>query len=96
MEVPRLGVEWELQLPTYAAATATGDLSHVCDLHRSSRQPQIAHPLREAGDRTCILTAASWILFHCTMTGTLPSFFGLFKAILVAYGGSQAGVELEL
>ena len=33
MEVPRLGVELELQLPTYATATAISDLSHICDLH---------------------------------------------------------------
>ena len=31
MEVPRLGVELELQLPAYTTATATPDLSHVCD-----------------------------------------------------------------
>ena len=36
MEVPRLGVELGLQLPTYATATATPYLSHVCDLHHSS------------------------------------------------------------
>ena len=32
MEVPRLGVESELQPPAYATATATPDLSHVFDL----------------------------------------------------------------
>ena len=32
MEVPRLGVESELQLPAYATVPATGDPSHVCDL----------------------------------------------------------------
>ena len=31
MEVPRLGVESELQLAAYATATATWDLSHVCE-----------------------------------------------------------------
>ena len=36
LEAPRLGVESELQLPAYA--TATPDLSHVCDLHHSSWQ----------------------------------------------------------
>ena len=36
MEVPRLGVESELHLPSYATATATRDLSRVCDLHHSS------------------------------------------------------------
>jgi len=29
MEVPRLGVELELQLPAYATATATPDLSLI-------------------------------------------------------------------
>ena len=36
MEVPRLGVKLELQLPAYTTATATQDLSHVFDLHHSS------------------------------------------------------------
>ena len=36
MEVPRLGVESELQLPAYTAATATSDLSCVCDLHHTA------------------------------------------------------------
>ena len=36
MEVPRLGVQLELQLTTYLTATASQDLSHVCDLHHSS------------------------------------------------------------
>ena len=35
MEVPRLGVKSELQLPATATATATWDLSCVCDLHHS-------------------------------------------------------------
>ena len=35
MEVPRLGVQSELQLPAYTPATATGDPSHICDLHHS-------------------------------------------------------------
>ena len=32
MEVPRLGVESELQLLAHTAATATRDLSRVCNL----------------------------------------------------------------
>ena len=36
MEVPRLGIESEQQLPTYATATETQDLSYVCDIHHSS------------------------------------------------------------
>ena len=38
MEVPRLEVESELHLLAYTTATATWDLSHVCDLHHSSPQ----------------------------------------------------------
>ena len=45
MEVPRLGVESELQLPAYARATATPDLSHVCIQHHSSWQRWILNPL---------------------------------------------------
>ena len=41
MEVPRLGVESELQLPTYTTAIAMPDLSRICDLHHSSWQRQI-------------------------------------------------------
>ena len=52
MEVPRLGVELELQLPACATATATRDPSHVCDLHYSSRQCRILNPLKKAMDRT--------------------------------------------
>ena len=39
MEVPRLGVQLELQLPAFttATATATPDLSSICDLFHSSR-----------------------------------------------------------
>jgi len=38
MEVPRLGIESELQPLAYTTATAMQDLSRVCDLHHSSRQ----------------------------------------------------------
>ena len=58
MEIPRLGVASELQLPAHATATATPDLSCMCNLHCSSRQRQILDPLSEAWDRT----ACSWML----------------------------------
>ena len=64
MGVPRLGVKSELQLPAYAIATATSDLSRVCDLHHSSRQGQILNPLNEARDRTQILMDTSQICYH--------------------------------
>ena len=50
MEDPRLGVESELQLPTYATATAMQDLSRDCDLHHSSWQHWILNPLSKARD----------------------------------------------
>ena len=36
VEVPRIGVKLELQLPAYNVATATWDLSCICDLAQSS------------------------------------------------------------
>ena len=38
VEVPRLGVESELQPPAYTRATARPDPSCVCNLHHSSQQ----------------------------------------------------------
>ena len=70
MEVPRLGVESELQLLAYATATATQDPSHVCNLHHSSRQHRILDPLSKARDRTLNLMAPSQIRVHCATTGT--------------------------
>ena len=52
MEVPRLEVELELQLPAYATVTATQDPSRVYELHHSSQQRQILNPLSEARDQT--------------------------------------------
>ena len=46
MEVPRLGVKSELQLPAYTIAAAMWDPRHICDLHHSSQQHQIPSPLR--------------------------------------------------
>ena len=57
MEVPRLGVSSELQLLAYATATATRDLSCICDLHPSSWQRQILNPLRPGIEPT-----TSWFL----------------------------------
>ena len=50
MEVPRLGVESELQLPVYATATAMPALSCIFDLHHSSWQRQILNPLNKDRD----------------------------------------------
>ena len=45
----------------YTTTPATLDLSHICDLQRSSLHHQIPNPLSEARDRTCILTDISWV-----------------------------------
>ena len=67
MEVPRLGVELELQLLTYTTATATQDPSRVCTLtaaHGNARS--LTHWARP---RPCNLMVPSWIN-HCATTGT--------------------------
>ena len=61
MEVPRLGVQSELQLLAYATATGTRDPSHFCDLHRSSGQRWILNPLSKTRDGTHILMDLSQI-----------------------------------
>ena len=61
MEVPRLGVKSELQLPAYTTATATWDLSCICDLHPSLLQRRILNPLSDTRDRTCNLMVPSQI-----------------------------------
>ena len=61
MEIPRIGVKSELQLPAYTTATAMQDLSHVCDLHHSTRQCQIPNSLIEARDQTHVLMGASQV-----------------------------------
>ena len=72
MEVLRLGVKSELQLPTYDKATAMPDLSSVCDLHHSSQQHQIRNPLSEARNRTRVFMDISWVCYPWPTTGTQP------------------------
>ena len=64
MEIPRLGVESELQLPAYATAMAMWDPDHICDLHHSSWQHWILNPLSEARDRTLIFVDTSRVRFR--------------------------------
>ena len=65
MEVPRLGVESEVQLQAYTTATAMSDLSRICDLHHSSQQRRI-----QARDQTRNLMVPGRIHFRCATTGT--------------------------
>ena len=77
MEVPRLGVKWELELPAYTTATAVKDLSCVCELHHSSWQHQI---LSEARDQTRIFMDTSRVRYHWVTRGT-PIIFLMFMYV---------------
>ena len=72
VEVPRLGVELELQLLAFttAAATATSDTSCICHLYHSSWQCWILNPMSKARDRTPKLMVPSWIHFRWAIMGT--------------------------
>ena len=76
MEVPGPGVESELQLQACPTATATLDLSHICDLcHRSQ--------LKQAMDQTYILTDTSWV--HNSLSHSRKSsvtFFNVLNTVL--------------
>ena len=69
LEVSRLGVELELQLPAYATAATIPDLSCLWDLHHSSQQRWILNQLIEARDQNHILMDTNQIRFHCTTMG---------------------------
>ena len=73
MEVFRLGVELELQLPAYTTATATWDPSCLCDLHHSSWQRRILNPLSKDRNQTHVLMDTSCVCYHRATMGTLWS-----------------------
>ena len=75
MEVPRLWVVLELQLPAYTTATAMPDPSRVWDLYRSSWQCWILNSLNKAKDQTCIFMDNSQVCYHrATMETPNPEF----------------------
>ena len=88
MEVPRLGVESELQLLAYTKATAMPDPSCICDLYHSSRHCQILNPLSEAKDGALVLMDPSQVrttepqwelpLFLFTMFVSTYSVFNIY------------------
>ena len=71
MKVLRLGVESELQLPTYPTAHGnTGSWTH----------------LGKARDQIQILVDTSWICFRCTTTGTpIITFLIVFQNPFILY-----------
>ena len=95
MEVPRLRVESELQLPAYITATATPDPRLVCSLHHSSHQCWILTPLREVRDWTQISMETSQVLnlvshngnsyFDFSSTFSIGSLSLLLKVLRLAW-----------
>ena len=63
MEVPRIGVESELQLLAYTTATAMQDPGCICNLHHSSWQchSHIPDPVSNARDWTRVLIDTSQV-----------------------------------
>ena len=80
MEVSRLGVELELQLPAYTTDTAAPVLNSVCNLHHSSWHCWILNTLSKARDWTCILMDTSQVHYHWATAGT-PQIFILIFAL---------------
>ena len=54
--VPGRGIQWELQLPAYAAAMGTQNWSHIYDLCGNLWQHQLLNPLRSGTE-----LVSSWI-----------------------------------
>ena len=65
MEIPRLGIESELQLLDYS----------------TPQKHRILNPLSEARDQTCILMGTSQIRFHCTTWEILAYDFSNVKVL---------------
>ena len=86
MEVPRLGVELELQLLAYTTAPAMQDPSHICDLHHQLMAMPILNPLSGTRNWTCILRDTSWVHYCWATMGTL--LHSLFKLFIFDYGYS--------
>ena len=79
MQVPRLGVESELQLQAYATAIATRDSSHVCNLRHSSWQHQFLNPLSKARDQTRILMDTSRVCNQLSHNGNSLFVYNSYK-----------------
>ena len=57
------------------------DPSQSCDLHHSCVNARSFHPLRRAGDRTCVLVLQRRHRSHCATAGT-KTFFSLYTESL--------------
>ena len=81
MEVPRLGVKLELKLPAYA--TATPDLSHICDLTQLTATP-----------RPRIKPASSWILVRLATTVPLQELHEFLFHIIFSFAMPSAVIHI--
>ena len=70
MEVCRLGVQSELQLPAYTTVCSNARSKPCLWPIPQLMAVQIPDPLSDAGDWTLILMDSSWIRFCCIMKGT--------------------------
>ena len=89
MEVPRLGVESELQLLAYTTVTAKRDPSRICHLHQNP------DPLSEARDWTHIFMDTSWIRFHGTTMGTPQDIYIFKKPYIKGIKYGRGGVRFR-
>ena len=83
MEIPRLRVQSELQLPAYDTATAKPDPSCIFDLHNSSQQHRILNPVSGARDWTCILMDTSQVLNPLSHNSNSLIFFNCIFTFIV-------------
>ena len=86
MEVPRLGVESELQLQAYTTATETQDLSPSATYTTAHSNARSLTSLSKARDQTHILMDTSWVCYCWATTGApswflkCPNFYPLFPS----------------
>ena len=90
MEVPRIGVEWELHLLAYTTVTATWNLGCVCNLYPSSQQCWILNPLSDTRDRTPILLDLVGFVNQWAMMG-IPQIINIngYKVFLFTWRKTQ-------
>ena len=94
MDVPRLEIELELQLPAYTTAMATQDLSQIFDLPRSSRQCWLLNPLSRVRYQTRILMNTNQIHYHWATTG-IPELFFFYTRSMRKFLGLGSNLNLS-
>ena len=84
MEVPRLEVQLELQLPAYTTAIATGDPSLIFDLYCSLQQCWILNHQARPGIKPASSWTLCWVLNLLSHNRTPPCYF-FFRASSILY-----------